>query len=117
MNIGALSSAISSSSFGLSMGAIWQHLSVELTSFKISDEEKAGVFLEVLARLMLGGHVKLALDGKFLTGGIDEQIDLIKLAWPACPRDDDLDGVGLWFLTTAPAGVVWVTTDGQQVWT
>lgn len=49
-------------------------------------------------------------------GDIEEQIDLIKLAWPVDPEEDDLDGFGFWFLTTSPAGIVWLTSDGQEVW-
>ncbi|WP_218278094.1 DUF596 domain-containing protein [Pseudomonas sp. OV226] len=117
MNIDFLCSAVLRSSFGLSMGSIWQHLGVELSSLKISDEERAEIFLEILRRLMLGGNLKLALNGEYLSGSVNEQIEIIKLAWPICPEEDDLDGFGFWFLTTAPAGVVWLTPEGQEVWT
>lgn len=98
-------------------GAIWQHLSVELSKLVVSNEERAAIFLEVLRRLMLGGHLKLASDGKFLSGDATEQIDVLRRAWPICPEEDELDGFGFWFLTTSPAGVVWLTSDGQEVWT
>ena len=116
MSIDFLYSAILRSSFGLSMGAIWQHLSVELSSLKASNKEKTDIFFEVLKRLMLEGHLRLALDGKYLSGSVSEQIDIIKLSWPSCPAEDDLDGFGFWVLTAAPAGVVWVTPGGEEVW-
>lgn len=117
MNIDFLYSAILSSSFGLSIGSIWQHLSVEISHLKISDEERAEIFLELLRRLMLEGHLKLASDGNYLSGSIDEQISIIALAWPVHPEEDELDGFGFWFLTTVPVGVVWFTSAGQEIWT
>ncbi|WP_228483993.1 MULTISPECIES: DUF596 domain-containing protein [Pectobacterium] len=27
------------------------------------------------------------------------------------------DEFGLWFLAKAPAGVVWITPEGQEIWT
>ncbi|WP_266158482.1 DUF596 domain-containing protein [Dyella silvatica] len=75
------------------------------------------VFFKILKCLMVDGHLKLAADGKCLAGSIDEQIDVIKSAWPMSPEDDELDGFGLWFLMGAPAGVVWFTSDGQEeIW-
>ncbi|KHK62961.1 MULTISPECIES: DUF596 domain-containing protein [Pseudomonas] len=117
MNVDFLCSTILSSSFGLSMGSIWQHLSMELCKLETGNEERTAIFLEVLRRLMLGGHLKLGSNGKFLSGDVDEQIDALRSAWPICPEEDDLDGFGFWFLTTAPAGVVWLTAEGQEVWT
>ncbi|WP_434701884.1 DUF596 domain-containing protein [Pseudomonas sp. D1-36] len=117
MNIEKLCPVVLSSSFGLSMGSIWQHLGVELSKLAMSNEERAEVFLEVLRRLMLDGNLKLASNGKCLSGDVNEQIDVLKHAWPICPEEDDLDGFGFWFLTGAPAGVVWLTSDGQEIWT
>ncbi|WP_369804645.1 DUF596 domain-containing protein [Cupriavidus sp. YR651] len=53
----------------------------------------------------------------FLTGGIQDQLDLLRSSWPEEPNEDDLDGFGLWLLTEAPAGVVWINPDGSEVWT
>ncbi|WP_217510175.1 DUF596 domain-containing protein [Pseudomonas corrugata] len=117
MNIDHLCSVVLGDSFGLSMGSIWQHLTVELSKLAVGDEERVTVFLEALRRLMLGGHLKLASGGRFLSGDAEEQIDALRRAWPICPEEDDLDGFGFWFLTTAPAGVVWLTSDGQEIWT
>lgn len=117
MNIDFLYSAILSSSFGLSMGSIWQHLSVEVSNLEISNEEKAKIFFELLRRLILEGNLKLASDGKYLSGSVDEQITIIALAWPVHPEEDELDGFGFWFLTAAPVGVVWFTSAGQEIWT
>lgn len=116
MNIDSLYDAVFKSSFGLSMGSIWQHLSIELSSLELSNEEKPEIFFKILKRLITEGHIKLAAKGNFLMGDIEEQIDLIKLAWPVDPEEDDLDGFGFWFLTTPPAGIVWLTSDGQEVW-
>ncbi|WP_352161093.1 DUF596 domain-containing protein [Pseudomonas brassicacearum] len=54
---------------------------------------------------------------RFLSGDANEQIDVLRCAWPICPEEDELDGFGFWFLTTSPASVVWLTSDGQEVWT
>ncbi|MFV0889404.1 DUF596 domain-containing protein [Metapseudomonas otitidis] len=42
---------------------------------------------------------------------------ILREAWPDTPGEDDLDGFGIWFLTDAPAGVVWIGQDGSEFWT
>lgn len=105
------------SAFGLSMGAIWQHMSVEISKLCVSDARRMEVFFCLLERLMLEGRVKLAHDGIFFQGTPRDQIDMLRAAWPEDPGEDDLDGFGFWFLTKSPAGVVWVGLDGKEVWT
>ncbi|WP_334043429.1 DUF596 domain-containing protein [Burkholderia ambifaria] len=108
--------SVRQSAFGLSMGAIWQHMTVELQRLGVSDE-RSDAFFSILKCLMSTGVLKLASNGAFLGGDIDEQINLLRDAWPENPGEDDLDGFGMWFLAEAPAGVVWINVDGSEVWT
>nr|WP_230474243.1 DUF596 domain-containing protein [Dickeya zeae] len=51
---------------------------------------------------------------------MEEQLGMLQTAWPQYPsddEDDDLDDYGMWFLVKAPAGVVWLTSDGRELWT
>ncbi|WP_411861012.1 DUF596 domain-containing protein [Pseudomonas sp. PDM13] len=65
---------------------------------------------------MLEGDIKLACDGVFLVGPISDQLNVLRAAWPLEPSEDDLDGFGLWFLSEAPAGLVWIDSDGREFW-
>jgi len=78
------------------------------------------MFFDFLARALAEKRIKLASKGVFLSGTITEQLDLFRTAWPQCPsddKDDDLDEFGMWFLVKAPAGLVWLTPDGKEIWT
>lgn len=78
------------------------------------------MFFDFLARALAEKKIKLASKGVFLSGTIMEQLDLFRTAWPKYPsddKDDDLDEFGMWFLVKAPAGLVWLTPDGKEVWT
>lgn len=105
------------SAFGLSMGAIWQHMTVGLLGSSVDYARRVDLFFSLVARLILEGNVRLAYDGLFLAGTIQDQLNLLKDAWPEEPGEDDLDGFGLWFITEAPAGVVWIDSDGKEFWT
>lgn len=105
------------SAFGLSMGIIWQHMTVELLGSSVDYERRVNLFFSLLERLMLEEKIRLAHDGLFLVGSIHDQLDLLKDSWPEEPDEDDLDGFGLWFITEAPAGVVWIDSDGKEFWT
>ncbi|CRQ92685.1 TPA: DUF596 domain-containing protein [Stenotrophomonas maltophilia] len=107
--------AVVTSSFGLSMGAVWQHMTMEMGGVGISERKDA--FFELMGRLLREGKVRLATDGVFLQGDWREQLTLISNAWPENPGEDDIDGFGLWFLTDAPAGLVWIGADGREQWT
>jgi len=104
------------SAFGFSMAAVWQHLTIALSQAR-RYEARTEIFFCILERLLDEGHVKLAHDGKFLGGTIKEQIEVLRMAWPKFPGEDDLDGFGYWFLIDAPAGLVWITDDGREAWT
>lgn len=108
--------SVRQSAFGLSMGAVWQHMTVELEKSGVSND-RVTVFFSILKCLMSEGVVKLASNGVFLTGDIDEQLNRLKESWPENPSEDDLDGFGMWFLAEAPAGIVWINVDGSEVWT
>lgn len=115
--IGSVCKAVLNSAFGLSMGVIWQHMSVELSGVSVSYEKRVEIFFFLIEWLMSEGHLKLAHDGVFLQGCIQDQLAALKGAWPDNPGEDDLDGFGLWFLTEAPAGAVWIDSDGKEFWT
>lgn len=115
--IGELYKMVLRSAFGLSMGIIWQHMTVELLGSSIDYASRVNLFFSLMERLMLEGNIRLAYDGVFLVGTIQDQLDVLKEAWPEEAGEDDLDGFGLWFITEAPAGVVWIDSDGKEFWT
>lgn len=115
--IGGLYKSVLRSAFGLSMGVIWQHMTVELLGSSVDYSHRVNLFFSLMERLMLEGNIRLAHDGLFLVGTIQDQLSLLKEAWPEEPGEDDLDGFGLWFITEAPAGVVWIDSDGKEFWT
>lgn len=108
-------SAVMNSSFGLSLGAVWQHMTMEMGDVGISG--RRGAFFELMGRLLRERKVKLASDGRTLEGDWREQLLFISKAWPESPGEDDIDGFGLWFLIDAPAGLVWIGADGREHWT
>lgn len=109
--------AVLKSAFGLSMGVIWQHMAVELSGVSVDYKKRAETFFSLVEWLMSEGHLKLAHDGVFLQGSIQDQLAALKGTWPDNPGEDDLDGFGFWFLTEAPAGAVWIDSDGTEFWT
>lgn len=119
-DINEICSLVIKSSYGLSMGTIWQHISVECNESPDNYPFRKEVFFSILIRLLNNKKIKLAKDGVFLPGTIEQQIQLIQAAWPPYPckdEDDDLDEFGMWFLVKAPAGVVWISPDGKELWT
>jgi hypothetical protein len=119
-NIDKIHSSVVNSSYGLSMGAIWQHICIACSEFSDDYLFKKNVFFDVLARLLNENKIKLAANGTFWSGTIEEQLEILQTAWPQYPsddEDDDLDDYGMWFLVKAPAGVVWLTSDGRELWT
>lgn len=115
--IGDLYKSVLRSAFGLSMGAIWQHMTIELLGSSVDYTRRVDLFFSLMERLMLEGNIRLAHDSFFLAGTIQDQLKMLKEAWPEEPGEDDLDGFGLWFITEAPAGVVWIDLDGKEFWT
>ncbi|PKE29568.1 hypothetical protein CWS43_16140 [Rahnella sp. AA] len=120
MEIKTVCDAVVQSAFGLSMGAVWQHISVECAHIPDNDAFRFDVFFHLLERLMDEGKIRLASDGQFLSGTAEQQLERIKNAWPHGKPDDELDdpeGAGLWFLAKSPAGIVWLMPDGREIWT
>jgi len=112
--------AVIASARGLSLGAVWQHLEVECRGIADNSALRKALFFELLQQLMTAGQVRLACNGVYLTGTVEEQLQCLKDAWPQADSDDeldDLDETGFWFLAKAPAGLVWITPEGQEVWT
>lgn len=116
MNKDRIFNNVIQSSAGLSIGAIWQHLGVEVAALSVPYEVRVSCFFEILEKLLRDGLIKLARNDSFLVGDINSQINEIRRAWPQSPGEDDLDGFGYWFFT-APAGVVWIFENGVETWT
>lgn len=76
-------------------------------------------FLSFLIELINDGELKLASGGKFLEGTSEEQVDVLRQAWPSEYDPDviekDIDS--LWWIIKAPAGAVWIYPDGYEEWT
>ncbi|WP_111858300.1 DUF596 domain-containing protein [Acinetobacter sp. CFCC 10889] len=80
----------------------------DLTDFNF----KKKVFFNVLEYSMNKHWLKLAKEGKFLSGSIDEQVSLFRDAFPKSEIDNmEQDPIFFeaWFFSDAcPAGAVWV---------
>lgn len=108
---------VKKTAYGLSMGSMWKHLTIEMRERSDYSGLQLEHFLSIIRRLVIEGDVRLAKDDVYLSGTIDDQLDLLKKSWPNNPGEDDLEGIGLWFLVDAPAGFVWQGLNGVQVWT
>jgi hypothetical protein len=112
--------AVATSAYGLSMGAIWQHIAVECRGNPRTYAQRQVLFFTLLERLIAEGRIKLASQGDTLPGDPKNQVEQLRNAFPPEMSDDEFDDVdeyGLWFLAKAPAGVVWITPEGQESWT
>ncbi|MCA6952816.1 DUF596 domain-containing protein [Pectobacterium polaris] len=110
---------IATSAYGLSMGAIWQHIAVECRGTRTYAQRQA-LFFTLLEQLIAEDRIRLASQGDYLQGDTKHQVDRLRHAFPPEMSDDEFDDVdecGLWFLAKAPAGVVWITPEGQESWT
>jgi hypothetical protein len=119
-DINKICSLVIESSYGLSIGAIWQHISIECADLTDNYLFRKEVFFAILTRLLNEEKIKLAKNGVFLSGTVEQQIKTLKAAWPPYPyedENDDLDEYGMWFLVKTPAGVVWLAPDGRELWT
>jgi len=111
---------VSVTSYGLSMGTMWQHISVECANKPENYNLRKKIFFILLEKLLNEGKIKLAKDGLFLEGEIEQQLRELESSWPPYPsedEDDDLDEFGMWFFVKAPAGIVWITSEGEEIWT
>ncbi|GLW39866.1 hypothetical protein Pcaca04_38020 [Pectobacterium carotovorum subsp. carotovorum] len=120
MNDDDIFDAVTTSAYGLSMGAIWQHIAVECRSNPRTYTQRQALFFTLLERLISTGQIRLASKGDYLQGESKHQVDQLRNAFPpdvSTDECDDVDEFGLWFLAKAPAGVVWITPEGQEIWT
>lgn len=120
MNFDKIYRSILKSAFGYSMGTMWQHLANYMKNMNQPYEVRKEIFFKILEKLMEKGHIKLASNGFFLPGTIEEQIQSIKNIWPPYPsddEDDDLDDVGMWFYVKLNCGIVWIDSNGKEEWT
>lgn len=115
MNDDLVFNSVLSHSWGYSMGAVWQSLTVELAGAEVGFDRQSEIFFSLMKNLMIRGEIRFALDGKYLEGSTDDQLDLLRRAWPSS-REQLESELGLWFLVESPAGIVWITPDGQEVW-
>lgn len=120
MNPEAICCSVAHSAFGLSLGAVWQHIEVECRSIPDNMALRKRLFFHLLQQLLQEGRARLASNGHYLTGTVAEQLQCFTDAWPPSDSDDEwdnLDDAGFWFMAKAPAGLVWITSEGQEVWT
>ena len=120
MNFEKIYHSILESSFGYSMGTMWQHVANYMNDMGEPYEIRKNIFFKILNKLMNDGYIRLASHGVFLTGTSEEQIQSIKDIWPPYPsddEDDDLDDIGMWFYVKLDCGIVWIKPEGQEIWT
>ncbi|KAA1045557.1 DUF596 domain-containing protein [Pseudocitrobacter sp. 73] len=79
-----------------------------------SFDTRKRIFFYVLSRLLTEGRIKLAKNGRFLNGTIQEQIDCFKSAYP--DSEEELDDGICFFDDNCPGGAVWILEDGFLVW-
>ena len=76
-------------------------------------------FFYMAERLMRQGILRLASQGSFLNGSIDQQLKTFRDVWPEDYDENveakDIDN--MWWYLFAPAGAVWIYPDGVEVWT
>ncbi|URQ59792.1 DUF596 domain-containing protein [Pantoea alhagi] len=112
--------SVMKTAYGLSLGALWQHVKVECAGIPNNYLLRKELFFFIVGRLLKEEKIKLAANGILLSGTVEQQIDLLQAAWPLYPsndENDDLDEYGMWFLVKAPVGIVWLTPDGKELWT
>ena len=78
---------------GFAADALW--LTTKWHYKELTYEERKQFFLSVMYRLMKEGRLKLAFQGKFLEGTIEEQVALYSERWPK--NEADLDEVDFEF--------------------
>jgi hypothetical protein len=72
--------------------------------------KKKNLFFYFLKRYLQEGSLKIAKNGQFIAGSIDEQIELFKKNFPHSDEMMDEEGVsGVWFfMDDCPGGAVWI---------
>ena len=76
-------------------------------------------FFYLARKFMSEGILRLAHDGEFLSGTIEEQLQLFRNSWPKDYDEniEEKDIDNLWWPLFSPAGAVWIYPDGYQAWT
>ena len=104
----------------MSTSALWGEV-IYFLGEKSPYEERKQLFLSILYRLTQEGRIKLAFDGKFLEGTIEEQVQLYSDRWPKDERK--LAGFGFQFTEDKHGnliefwpmcGFVWIYEDGSM---
>ncbi|GAB7541135.1 DUF596 domain-containing protein [Cupriavidus sp. 8B] len=90
------------------------------TSEEANYEQKKSEFVQIVGYLVRAARVRLAKNGEFLSGSIDDQLESLENALPKAGTPEALalesDGLagGVWFYSDAcPAGIVWVMRNDQ----
>ncbi|MBH1540571.1 DUF596 domain-containing protein [Stenotrophomonas maltophilia] len=81
-------------SYGYSMGSLWINMNVELEGRDVTFEQQTQAFFSMLKLLMMEGKLKLASQGVFADGDVDEQLGALRRAWPAARDQADLMSTG-----------------------
>ncbi|GAB3508783.1 DUF596 domain-containing protein [Emticicia fontis] len=87
----------------MALGSLW-HTTKDYSEIY---EERIELFFIILRRLIEEGRIRLAKNGEFLIGTIDDQIELFKNAFPTEKRMREIDSYW-WFMDDCPAGSVWI---------
>lgn len=105
------------SSFGFSISSIWDDLKYNHSSF--SYKERIEKFLFILNRAMESGILRLADDGNFLEGSIDEQVEKFRESFPEKEEYicEYIFGIDIYENIWIPGGAVWITAKGKEIWT
>jgi hypothetical protein len=105
---------------GTSPAGLWSALDYGIYTDKLGIEHdfeeeanfylKKKFFFDVVTLMLIDGRMRLAKNGQFLQGEIEEQVKLWSDAFPPSEESQaDIGGIGTWFfMDECPAGVVLV---------
>ena len=105
------------SCFGFSIDGIWDFLTEKFK--KKSYDERKTIFIFILKKAMNSGILKLANNGKFLDGTVDQQLFDFEKSFPK--NENDISDITLSISSNyefwAPGGGVWIDDNGEEIWT
>ena len=103
--------------FGFSIGGIWDFVCD--TYSEESYKERIARFSFTLNKAMDSGILKLADEGIFLEGSINEQVQRFKENFPE--KEEEMYefsfGLDVYGKLWAPGGGVWICENGKKIWT
>lgn len=107
---------------GMALDSVWYAVPYvfnrRLLDVQIDFERQAELFFKIVHILMSDGRLRLAKNGEFLQGTIEQQITLFRFRFPSSEESQaEIGGMLVWFFVEdCPAGAVWIRQldDGSE---